>query len=125
MFLSTHIHNHTLDLIITSSYTNLSSTISQSFITVSDHFLVFTYLNLTPTPPPPSKFTFHRTLNINIIEFNNDLASPDLILHPPTSLPELLVSYDSTLCAILDKHAHLITKFSKPRKPDIPQLYVL
>ena len=114
---STHIHNHTLELIITSSHTNLSPTISQSFITVSDHFPISTHLNLTPTPPPPSKFTFHRTKNINIIEFNNDLASSDLILHPPISLPELLDSSDFTLCSILDKHVPLITKLSKPCKP--------
>ena len=82
---STHIHNHTLYLVITSSHTNLSPTISQSFITVSDHFPIFTHLNLTPTPPPPpSEFTFRGIKNINIIEFNSDLASSDLILHPPT-----------------------------------------
>ena len=113
----THIHNHTLDLAITSSHTNLSSTISQSFITVSDYFAIFTHLNLTPTPPPaPSKFIFRRTKNINIIESNNDLASSDLILHPITSLPELLDSYDSTLRSILDRHAPFITKLLKPRK---------
>ena len=50
---STYIHNHTLDLVITSSHTNLSPTISQSFITGSDHFSIFTHLNFTPTPPPP------------------------------------------------------------------------
>ena len=58
---STHIHNHTLDIVIASSHTNLSPTISQSFITVSDHFTIFTQLNLTPTPPSPSNFTFRRT----------------------------------------------------------------
>ena len=101
---STHIHtyirNHTLDLVITSSHTNLCPTISQSFITVSNHSPIFTHLSLTPTPPPlPSEFTFRRIKNINIIELN-DLASSDLILHPPTSLTELLDSYDSILCSI-------------------------
>ena len=92
-------------------YYNLSS--------LSYHFPIFTHLNPTPIPPqPPSKFTFHRTKNINIIEFNNDLASSDLILHSPTSLPELLDSYDSTLRSILDKNAPLITKLSKLRKPN-------
>ena len=116
---STHIHNYTLVLVITSSQTNLSPTISQSFITVSDHFHIFTHLNITPTPPAsPCEFPFRRTKNINVIEFNNDLASSDQILHPPTLLPELLNSYDSTLRSIFDKHAPLITKFSKPRKPN-------
>ena len=50
---STHIYNHTLDRAIISSHTNLFPTISQSLITVSDHFPIFTHLNLTPTSPPP------------------------------------------------------------------------
>ena len=54
VFVSTHTHNHTLDLVIISSHTNLSPTISQSFITVYDHFPIFTHLYLTPTPPPPT-----------------------------------------------------------------------
>ena len=49
----THIHNHSLNLVITFSHTNLSPTISQYFITVSDHFSIVTHLNLTPTTPPP------------------------------------------------------------------------
>ena len=48
---STHIHNHTLDFVIT-SHTNLSPTISHSFITVPDHFPIFTHLNRIPTLPP-------------------------------------------------------------------------
>ena len=108
-----------LYLVITSCHTNISPTISQSFITVSDHFPIFTHLNLTPTPPPPSpKITFHRTKNNNIINLNNDLASSDLIIHPPTSLPELLDSCDSTLRSVLEKHSPLFTKLSKPRKPN-------
>ena len=98
--------------------------LSQSFITVSNYFPIFTRVNLTPTPPPPtpppppSKFTYRPTKSINIIEFNNDLASSDLILHPSTSLPKVLNIYGSTLRSILDKHVPLITKLSKPRKPN-------
>ena len=61
--------------------------------------------------------TYHRRKNINIVEFNNEFASTDLILHPPKSLPELLDSYDSVPHSTLDKHAPLITKLSKPHKP--------
>ena len=43
-------------------------------------------------------------------------ASSNLILHPPNSLPELLA--DSKLRSILDKHAPLITKLSKPHNPN-------
>ena len=72
---------------------------------------------LTP-PPHPYEFTFRRTKNNNIIEFNNVLATSNLILHPLTTLPELLDSYDSTVRSILDKHAPLIIKLSKLRKPN-------
>ena len=81
-------------------------------------FLFSLTSTLHHTSCTPSKFTFRRTKNINIIEFNNDLASSYLILHPPISLPELLDSYDSKLRSIIDKHAPLITKLSKPRKPN-------
>ena len=71
-----------------------------------------------PTPPLlHSKITFRRPNNTNIVEFNNDLASSDVILHPPAS-HELLDIYESTLRSILDKHAPLITKLSKPHKPN-------
>ena len=107
-------------------WTSLSLLLTQNSLQ-QYHNLVSLYLRLsyfhspqhyTHTSPTPSEFTFRRTKNINIIEFNNDLASSDLILHPPTSLPELLNSYDSTLRSILDKHAPLIIKFSKPRQPN-------
>ena len=73
---STHIHNHKLDLVITSFHTNLFPTIPQSFITVSDHFPIFTHLNLTHTPPPPpSECIFRRT---TLISSNSITTS----LHP-------------------------------------------
>ena len=74
---STRIHNHTLDLVITSSHTNLSPTISQSFITVSDHFPIFTYHNFTPTPP-------HPLLNLPSVAPKTLISSNSLMtfLHP-------------------------------------------
>ena len=78
------------------------------------HFPIFTTINLTPIPPQPPKIIFHRTKNINIVKFHNELASSDLILHPPKALPKFLDSYDSTLRSILEKQALLITKLSKP-----------
>ena len=78
-----------MNLLHDSSHTNLSPTISQSFITVCNHFPIFTHLHIIPIARPPFKITFRRTKNINIVEFNNDRSS-DRILHLRTSLPELL-----------------------------------
>ena len=115
LFLLTYIiiHWNSLSLLLTQiSLKQYHNLVSLYLIT----FLFSLTSILHPHLPTPFKFTFRRTKNINIIEFNNDVASFDLILHPPTSLPQLLDSYDSTLRSILDKHASLITKLSKPRK---------
>ena len=105
------------DLIITSVDTNLSPKVTQSFITASDHFPIFTELQITPTPlPPPSLHSFRRINSINITDFTNDLASTNLIKQPPQCLSQLLLDYDSTLRSILDKHAPIITKLCKSRK---------
>ena len=100
VFVSTQIHNHTLDLVITSSHTSLSPTISQSFTTISDYFPIFTHLNLTPTPPPLHfKFTFRRTKAL--ISSNSITTS----LHP-IYFYTLLHDYLNCLIATIPHYAH-------------------
>ena len=77
---TTHIHNHSLDLVITFSRTNLSPTILQSDFTVSDHFPIFTHHNLTPTPPPPPS-NLPSVAPKTLISSNSIMTS----LHPPYS----------------------------------------
>ena len=109
--LPTHCHNHTLDLIITSSLSTLSPDISFSFDTPSDHYPIFTSLNILPTPrPDPVSQSFRRISSINIDTFMQDLSASDLILNTPSSLDDLLSSYNTTLSTLLDKHAPIITK---------------
>src|SRR6218665_3539208 len=107
----THYQDHTLDLVITSSLSNLSPEISFSFDTPSDHYPIFTLLNILPTPrPAPAPHSFRRISSINIEAFMRDLFSSDLVLNPPSSLDDLLCSYNATLSSLLDKHAPIITK---------------
>jgi len=107
----THCHNHTLDLIITSSLSKLSPDISFSFDTPSDHYPIFTRLNILPIPhPEPTPRSFRRINSINIETFMQDLYSSDLVLNPPSSPDDLLSSYNTTLSMLLDKHAPIITK---------------
>jgi len=53
--------------------------------------------------------------SIDINSFISDLQSSRLITNPPTSLGSLLISYNTTLSSLLDKHAPVITKFSERR----------
>jgi len=107
----THDHLHTLDHVITSSLSNLSPDISSSFDTISDHYPIFTRLNIQPTPrPDPVSHSYRRISSINIETFMQDLSFSDLIQNPPSSLDDLLSLYNTTLSMLLDKHAPIITK---------------
>jgi len=79
----------------------------------ADHFAIFTKLSVAPTPlPPPTLHLCRRLHSIDIdslISFVSDLQSSDLITNPPTLFNSLLLAYNSTLFALLDKHAPVIS----------------
>ena len=87
----------------------------------SDHFPVFTKLSINPTPlPPPTIHSFRRLHSIDTHSFLTDLTSSLLITHPPKSLGSLLISYNTTLSTLLDKHAPIITKLSRRQTKSNP-----
>ena len=50
---------------------------------------------------------------------NDDLANSELCKNPPDDLEELLLSYNKTLIAVLDKHAPVKTRTIVMR-PQVP-----
>ena len=107
----THRDNHTLDLVITANSSSLSPVIDHSPVSPSDHFPIFSTLTISPLPPSPlSEFSFRCLKSISISKFTRDILSSRLITHPPTDLSDLVESYNTTLSALLDKHAPLKTK---------------
>lgn len=116
----THRCGHTLDLIITAKTTSLSPSITHSLISPTDHFPVFTSLNICPLPPPPLTKHFFRSIkSININKFIRDIYSTPLISHPPTNLHDLIDCYNLTLSSLLNKYAPLKSKLVRP-KPSNP-----
>ena len=108
---STHISNNTLDLVITSQQSTILSSVLISPVSPSDHYRVMSTLNFQPPPPiPPTLHVFRRIKSIDIQSFCNDIASSALITNPPATLPDLVASYNTTLSAILDKHAPVKSK---------------
>ena len=110
----THSKNHILDLVITSADSSLTPSLSTSLCSPSDHFPIFTKLSISSTPlPPPTQHTFRRLHSINVDDFLSDLVSSSLITNPTESLDSLLFCYNTTLSSLLEKHAPVVTKFSK------------
>ena len=116
----THRCGHTLDVIITATNSTLSPKITHSQISPSDHFPIFTELNIQPPPPPPrTRISFRCIDGIHIPHFVRDIFSSSLIHNPPSSLSDLVDCYNSTLNSLLNKYAPLKTKMvhSRPAKP--------
>ena len=104
--ISTHRHGHTLDLIITSANTTLNPVITSSHIVASDHYPIFTSINVHPKPPPPpTTFTYRRINAIDYPKFIDNINSSPLITNPPSCLPDLLDLFFATLRSLLDHHA--------------------
>src|SRR6218665_2894951 len=109
----THIENHTLDLLITSTASLLSPKVSRSAFNITDHFLIMADLEIKPfVRPPPPTHSFRLTGSIDRPAFIKNILDSQLILNPPSSLEDLLSCYNSTLSNLLNIHAPLITKQS-------------
>src|SRR6218665_3615637 len=109
----THIENHTLDLLITSTASLLSAKVSRSAFNITDHFLIMADHEIKPfvRPPPPTP-SFRLTGSIDRPALIKNILDSQLILNPPSSLEDLLSCYNSTLSNLLNIHAPLITKQS-------------
>src|SRR6218665_1333899 len=109
----THIENHTLDLLITSTASLLSPKASQSAFNITDHFLIMADLEIKPfVRPPPPTHSFRLTGSIDRPAFIKNILDSKLILNPSSSIVDLLSCYNPTLYNLLNIHAPLITKQS-------------
>src|SRR6218665_3593738 len=93
----THIENHTLDLLITSTASLLSPKRSESAFNITDHFLIMADLEIKPFLRPPPTHSFRLTGCIDRPAFIKNILDSQLILNPPSSLEHLLSCYNSTL----------------------------
>ena len=104
--ITTHRHGHTIDLIITPAKTTLNQIITSSHIGTSDHYPIFTSIDVHPNPPPPSITFTYRRINANDHpKFIDDLNSSLLITNPSSCLHDLLDLFFATLRSLLDHHA--------------------
>ena len=107
---TTHRLGHTLDLIITreSECLVLNTPIADCYL--SDHSTVLYNLALQKPQLTVKEVSFRKTKAINIDAFRDELRSSQLCQNPPSTLPDLVSSYNSTLSRLIDKHAPLRKK---------------
>ena len=114
----THIHGHSLDVMIFSKGCDvLSITPSDA---ISDHFSVIADLKI-PTDhshTTPQTITYRKLKAINMEAFKADIKTSDLINNPKSNATELAQQYDSVLTSLINLHAPLVTKTISPKPPN-------
>ena len=115
----THIHGHSLDLMICSSGCNVLSVSTSGLIL--DHFSVVSDLQIPSSlsRTVPQTIKYRKLLSINIEAFKADTKNSELIGYPKTKATGLAQQYDSVLHTLINLHAPLVTKKISP-KPPIP-----
>ena len=113
----THFGNHILDVVITPVTSALdTSSVNILPFSPSDHFPVVCSLNICANPEKsnPTLKSFRRINKIETEKFSTDIQNAHL--HFPIS-EELVDFYNTTLAALLEKHAPLITKPVRHNNP--------
>ena len=101
----THILSHTLDLVLTRK----SDQIIQSTPVVdryfSDHASILSGLHSAKPSLTIMTISHRKIKSLDVESVNAALAESDLCRNPPDDLDELVACYNSTLRAVMDKHA--------------------
>ena len=86
---------------------------------ISDHVTVLTDINLKKTSSSKTEISFGKVRDINLDQFQNDIANSELVLKSSDDLETLVSQYNQCLKSIMDKHAPLITQTlnAKPKQP--------
>jgi len=112
----THRHSHTLKLVITSANSTLSPTITSLPISSTYLFPIIYSLKITHSPTAPITKHITRAIRaINITELCHDILSSCLIIHPPSTLSDLVNCNNSTLSQLLSKHVPLNSKITRTK----------
>ena len=114
----THIHGHSLDLMICSSGCNVLS-ISASDL-ISDLFSVVANLHIPSNRSRtiPQTIKYRELQSINMEAFKADIQNSDLIRYPKTNATELAQQYDSVLHTLINLHAPLVSKKISLKPPN-------
>ena len=83
------------------------------------YFTLICDLTLDKPPLPKKKISFRKTKVVDVNLLCDELSTTSLCTDSPDALNDLVKCYNSTLSAVLDRHAPLVTKFITAR-PLVP-----
>ena len=106
----THLHGHTLDLLMApSEFSAISDVKGSGFI--SDHKIISCVVDFPSSDTPMQKvITFHQYHKLNIDIFRSDLLAIQFVSSPSDDIDLLYEQYMSGLSGLLDIHAPMKTK---------------
>ena len=104
------IHGHTLDLIITRQFDQIVRSTPRVDCYFSDHAPVLCHLHSIKPSFSTRTLSYRKIKLVNRDSLNDDLANSEVCKNPLDDLEELLLSYNKTLLAVLDKHAPVKTR---------------
>jgi len=87
---------------------------------LSDHSLLTAKYSVTHNPAPVRPRVCRRKWrSFNIDSYTHDLITSELVCNPPEDVNALFACYNTTLAALLDKHAPTVhvTKYARPASP--------
>ena len=106
----THQSGHTLDLIITRQCDSVLASVPITDYFLSDHCSILCYLKVDKTALSRKTISYRKIKDIDLQKLRDEVAETKLCMDCPNSLDDLVGLYNSTLAALLDKHAPMLSK---------------
>ena len=106
---TTHKLGHTIDLVVSRTDDNL---IADTSVTsgLSDHNIIITVLQVEKVVSQSKMMTYRKLRDIDVNLFKDDIKASDIICSPASDYEGLCEQFDTTLIALLDRHAPEITR---------------
>ena len=111
----THTAGHTLDLLITKCDNIMKPSVMVFDQCISDHYTLICCLALGKPIPQPRCITYRSIKRINVDALKNDISSSFNYSDDP-DIDSCVMTYNSTLRSLMDKHAPLKTRVVPMRK---------
>ena len=109
----THIHGHTLDLIISRKADDLRINNIETTYYVSDHSFVCAGTSLAKPDISYKTITYRKLRDIDMLSFKQDLQQSDLCVNASDNLDDLVNQYYDSICNVMNVYAPETTKTVK------------